>query len=79
MATALKKLNFFIDNDICKEMESLVPAGRRSKVINEALKRELLRIKRQRVTERLRELKASGYLATDREIVEELRKSRKRI
>ena len=78
MAIALKKANFFIEEDVRKEMEALVPAGLRAKVINEALRKELLRIKRGRVTEKLMELKSTGTAVSPREIVQLLKKDRKR-
>ncbi len=78
MAIALKKANFFIEEDVRKEMEALVPAGSRTKVINEALRKELLRIKRGRVTERLMELKSKSTSVSPREIVQLLKKDRKR-
>lgn len=78
MAIALKKANFFIEEDVRKEMEALVPAGSRTKVINEALRKELLRIKRGRVTERLMELKSKSTSVSQREIVQLLKKDRKR-
>ncbi len=74
-----KKLNFFIEEDIRKELDSLVPAGQRSKVINEALKKELLRRKRINATERLMALKSKGKKFTNEEIVEALKKSRRRM
>ena len=78
MAIALKKANFFIEEDVRKEMEALVPAGSRTKVINEALRKELLRIKRGRVTERLMELKSKSTSVSPREIIQLLKKDRKR-
>lgn len=78
MTTSLKKLNFFIEDDIRKDMETLIPQGQRSKIINEALRKELLRIRRERVAAELLALKAKGPTATDREILEQLQRDRKR-
>ena len=78
MADALKKLNFFIEEDIRMELDRLVPVGKKSKVINEALRRELLRIKRGEVTEKLLALKAKGPKIPQEEIVEELNRDRRR-
>jgi hypothetical protein len=78
MATTLKKANFFIEEDVRKEMEALVPAGSRAKVINEALRKELLRIKRGRVTEKLLELQSKSTAVSPREIVQLLKNDRKR-
>jgi hypothetical protein len=78
MGDVARKLNFMIKDDIARELEALVPPGERSKIVNEALARELLCIRRRRLTERLRALRESGpSLATD-EIVAILRKDRER-
>lgn len=78
MGAPLKKLNFFVEEDVRREIEALVPAGRRAKVINEALRRELLRIKRMQVAEKLKALKSEGAAVSDHGIVAALRKDRKR-
>ena len=74
----LKKLNFIVEEDIRKEMESLVPAGQRARLINEALRKELLRIKRERIHMKLSEIRAQSFPVPDREIVAALRSDRKR-
>lgn len=78
MGTASKKLNFFVDDDVRKDMESLIPTGQRAKVINEALRKELLRIKRTKVTEKLMNLRTKGAPVSSQEIIEALRKDRRR-
>jgi hypothetical protein len=78
MGDLLKKINFFIDEDIRKELESLVPAGQKSKVINDALRKELLRIKREKATGKLLALKSKGTMISQTEIVELLKKDRRR-
>lgn len=70
----LKKLNFFVEEDIRKELDELVPAGQKSKIINEALRKELLRIRREKVTEKLVVLKSRGPKVSQKEIVKLLRK-----
>jgi hypothetical protein len=74
----LKKLNFIVEEDIRKEMESLVPAGQRARLINEALRKELLRIKRERIHVKLSELRTKSSRVSDREIVATLHSDRKR-
>jgi hypothetical protein len=78
MGTASKKLNFFVDDDVRKDMENLIPTGQRAKVINEALRKELLRIKRTKVTEKLMNLRTKGEPVSSQEIIEALRKDRRR-
>jgi hypothetical protein len=74
----LKKLNFFVEEDIRKELDELVPAGQKSKIINEALRKELLRIRREKVTEKLVVLKSRGPKVSQKEIVKLLKQDRNR-
>ncbi|KAB2835778.1 MAG: hypothetical protein F9K48_03515 [Candidatus Brocadia sp.] len=74
----LKKLNFFVEEDIRKELDELVPAGQKSKIINEALRKELLRIRREKVTEKLVVLKSRGAKVSQKEIVKLLKQDRNR-
>ncbi len=78
MSGTLKKINFFVEEDIRKVLDELVPDGQKSKVINEALRKELLRIKREKATGKLMALKPKGTLVSNREIVEALKKDRRR-
>ena len=77
MPPTARKVNFMINDDVRKEFERLVPSGERSKVTNEALKKELNSIKRKQLTERLLLLKAKQSLST-KEIVTALKKDRTR-
>jgi hypothetical protein len=77
MAQTSRKVNFMINDDVRKEFERLVPSGERSKVANEALKKELNSIKRKRLTERLLLLRSKQSLSTN-EIVSALKKDRTR-
>lgn len=78
MGGALKKLNFFVDEDVRKELDKLIPAGQKSRIINEALRKELLIIKREKVTEKLMALKSEGEKVPVGEIVEALKRDRER-
>jgi hypothetical protein len=75
MAQTSRKVNFMINDDVRKEFERLVPSGERSKVANEALKKELNSIKRKRLTEKLLSLRSKQGLSTN-EIVAALKKDR---
>lgn len=77
MAQTSRKVNFMISDDVRKEFERLVPSGERSKVANEALKKELNSIKRKRLTERLLLLRSKQGLSTN-DIVAALKKDRTR-
>jgi hypothetical protein len=78
MAQKTKKLNFMIKNELVMELEELVPPGRRSKVVNEAIMKELMALKRQKLTEKLLAIKQkSPSLSTD-EIMATLKEDRRR-
>lgn len=72
----LKKMNFLLEEDVIQELQALIPRGKKSKVVNEALKKELLRLKRQKNTEKLLKLRRQGAKVKMSEIVESLRTDR---
>lgn len=41
MGQGARKMNFLIEKDVEQEMARLVPPGKRSRVVNEALRRQL--------------------------------------
>lgn len=75
--TAVKS-NFVLDEKVKEELESLVPSGKRSKVVNEAIKKELLRIKRKKLTERLMALRSKGPKIPMKEIRKDLEADRRK-
>jgi hypothetical protein len=75
MAEGAKKINFMIDDDIRREFERLVPAGQRSRVVNEALRKELEMIRRARVVDQLISADKSRTFSNQK-IVEALKKDR---
>lgn len=78
MAQTAKKVNFMVNNNVRKEFERLVPPGERSKIVNEALRKELNLIKRERLTGKLLSIRAkSPSLSTD-DITEIVKKNRAR-
>lgn len=72
------KVNFILDEDVRQELNALVPLRKRSRVVNDALRRELLRKRRELAHERLKALHGKIEPMTDREIVESVRKDRAR-
>lgn len=78
MAQKTKKLNFMINNELVMELEELVPPGRRSKVVNEAIMKELMAIKRQKLTEKLLAVKQKSPSLSTEEIVAVLKEDRRR-
>lgn len=43
------KVNFVLDDDVKSDLDRLVTSGMRSRIINEALRKELLHIQRQKL------------------------------
>ncbi len=78
MVQATKKLNFMIKNELARELEELVPSGKRSKIVNDAIKKELMVIKRQKLTEKLLAIRQKGPSLLADEIVTVLKEERRR-
>ena len=74
----MHKVNFTLDDDVREELIRLVPSRMRSRVVNEALRRELLRRRRQLATERLMRLRDATGTLRAREILDAVRRDRKR-
>lgn len=74
----MAKLNVSIDDRLREELFKLVPPRRRSQVVNEALRHELLRRKRQHATEVLRHLRNRSATFSGNEILAAVRKERTR-
>lgn len=77
MSTA-KKMLFTLDEKVKKELETLIPQGQRSKVINEALMKELLLLKRRKIAAELLEIAGGTRPISAKEIIGELKKDRRR-
>ncbi len=74
----MPKVTLILDPDVQAEMARLIPPRKRSRVVNEALRRELLRRRRALATERLKEIRQKTGTLSGREIVEAVRKVRAR-
>jgi len=74
----MHKVNFTLDDDVREELVRLVPSRMRSRVVNEALRKELLRRRRQLATDRLMRLRDAAGTLRAREILDAVRKDRKR-
>jgi metal-responsive CopG/Arc/MetJ family transcriptional regulator len=74
----MAKLNVSIDDQLRDELFRLVPPRRRSQVVNEALRLELLRRKRRHATDVVRILRSRSATLTGKEIVEAVRRDRRR-
>jgi hypothetical protein len=71
-------MNFTLDDDVREELYRLVPPRKRSRVVNEALRKELLQMKREQAIDRLMELRKKTAKFSARETLEALRKDRAR-
>ncbi len=78
MGRAVRKINFLVEEKLCQALTELVPAGKRSQVINEALRRELDLIRRRRAVEDIVAQAASGGKFSNQEITESLTEDRRR-
>lgn len=72
------KLNVSIDEQVREELFRLVPPRRRSQVVNEALRKELLRRKREHATGILHQLRKRSATLSGEEIVNAVRRDRTR-
>jgi hypothetical protein len=78
VASHVKKLNFIIQGDVARDLETLVPAGERSRMVNEALRKELLALKRRTLSRRLTEVRERGPIYGTDDLVNDLRRERNR-
>jgi hypothetical protein len=78
MAQASRKLNFMIKNDVAVELETLVPQGQRSKLVNNAIIKELALFRRNALTEKLMALRNRTPKLSTEEIVEAVSNDRNR-
>ncbi|HEY3130407.1 MAG TPA: hypothetical protein VGL91_13185 [Acidobacteriota bacterium] len=72
------KVNIVLDDDVKADLDALVKSGKRSRVINMALRKELLAIRRQDLSRRLDLLRGRTKAIATREIVDMIRRDRKR-
>ena len=72
------KVNLVLDDDVKADLDRLVQAGSRSRVVNRALRVELLAIRRRRAAERLDELRSKTKATANRGVLASLRRDRRR-
>jgi len=72
------KVNIVLDDDLKRELDSLVEAGMRSRVINTALRKELTAIRRRRLSDELDKLRGETRPVSSKEIVRLIRRDRGR-
>jgi hypothetical protein len=76
MGVNTKKINFMVEEDVSRELERLIPAGKRSAVVNVAIRKELEAIRRKMAVEKLVSLSSKGKKFTNLEIIEGLTRDR---
>ena len=72
------KVNIVLDDDVKRELETLVEAGMRSRVINAALRKELISIRRRRLSDELDDLRGKTKPVSTKDIVKLIRRDRGR-
>lgn len=72
------KVNVSLQEDMYKDLLKLVPPRKRTEVINEALRKELLHRKRELAAARINQLRQRNVTLNSREIVDAVRKDRSR-
>jgi hypothetical protein len=63
------KVNIVLDDDVKRDLESLVESGMRSRIINTALRKELTLIRRRRLSADLDRLRTRTKPISTKEIV----------
>ena len=72
----MPKMNISIDEEVREELFRLVPPRRRSQVVNEALRKELLYRKREQATKQIQELRKRSATLSSKEIVAAVKRDR---
>lgn len=72
MRGTAKKLNFLIEESVCKDLEKLIPPGKRSRFVNDALRRELEAVRRKIAVEKIIASSSKGKRFSNRDITESL-------
>lgn len=76
MGRTAKKLNFLIEEAVCRDLETMIPAGKRSRFVNDALRRELEAVRRKRAVDEIFSSTSKGKKFSSRYIIEGLAKDR---
>ena len=72
------KVNVVLDDDVTGALERMVESGRRSRVINDALRKELLAMRRARAVASMDSLRSATPTSSTADIVDTLRRDRGR-
>jgi len=77
MGRTAKKLNFLIEEAVCRDLETMIPAGKRSRFVNDALRRELETVRRKTAVEEIISSTSKDKKFSSRYIIEGLAKDRR--
>ncbi len=72
------KVNFVLDEDVKRDLDALVESGMRSRIINDALRKELLLIKRRKLALEQDRLRGQTGKVPSGKIVQIIRRDRSR-
>jgi predicted transcriptional regulator len=72
------KVNIVLDDDVKADLDRLVESGKRSRVINNALRREIQLIRRRAANARLDEMRRTTKSVSTADIVKLVRRDRGR-
>ena len=72
------KVNIVLDDDVKAALDRLVDSGMRSRVVNRALRREILAIQRDRASRRLDDLRDATRPVKTADLVAQIRRDRGR-
>ena len=76
--TVPTKVNVVLDDDVKADLDRLVDSGMRSRVVNRALRKEILAIRRERASARLDELRRRTKPISTAAVVARIRRDRGR-
>ena len=72
------KVNIVLDDDVKADLDRLVESGKRSRVINSALRSEIQRMRRRAASARLDEIRAATRPVSTADLVKLIRRDRGR-
>jgi len=72
------KVNIVLDDDVKQELDRLVESGMRSRVINRALRREILALRREKANARLETMRRTTRPVSTAVLVAQIRRDRGR-
>jgi len=77
MGRKSKKLIFLIEEAVCQDLETMIPAGKRSRFVNDVLRRELETVQRKTAVEEIISSASKGKKFSSRYIIEGLSRERR--